>query len=145
MTEAFENNRVILYYNGAISALTLFVQHANGSVCSPSPLPLLSSALESEETVHDVVSTHPASVVQAAGTALDLPIHLLKAESGYRERIETPGGIITVYLARFDLLDPPHQLMESKDCRFRTLTQLRGQPPAEMELLRRAYAYIMES
>jgi hypothetical protein len=145
MTEAFENNRVILYYNGAISALTLFVQHANGSVCSPSPLPLLSSALESEETVHDVVSTHPASVVQAAGTALDLPIHLLKAESGYRERIETPGGIITVYLARFDLLDPPHQLVESKDCRFRTLTQLRGQPPAEMELLRRAYAYIMES
>jgi hypothetical protein len=145
MTEAFENNRVILYYNGAISALTLFVQHANGSVCSPSPLPLLSSALESEETVHDVVSTHPAAVVQAAGTALDLPIHLLKAESGYRERIETPGGIITVYLARFDLLDPPHQLVESKDCRFRTLTQLRGQPPAEMELLRRAYAYIMES
>ncbi|MGJ0491861.1 hypothetical protein [Methylobacter sp.] len=145
MTEAFENNRVILYYNGAISALTLFVQHANGSVCSPSPLPLLSSALESEETVHDVVSTHPASVVQAAGTALDLPIHLLKAESGYRERIETPGGVITVYLARFDLLDPPHQLVESKDCRFRTLTQLRGQPPAEMELLRRAYAYIMES
>lgn len=145
MTEAFENNRVILYYNGAISALTLFVQHANGSVCSPSPLPLLSSALESEETVHDVVSTHPASVVQAAGTALDLPIHLLKAESGYRERVETPGGIITVYLARFDLLDPPHQLVESKDCRFRTLTQLRGQPPAEMELLRRAYAFIMES
>jgi hypothetical protein len=145
MTEAFENNRVILYYNGAISALTLFVQHANGSVCSPSPLPLLSSALESEEMAHDVVSTHPASVVQAAGTALDLPIHLLKAESGYRERIETPGGIITVYLARFDLLDPPHQLVESKDCRFRTLTQLRGQPPAEMELLRHAYAYIMES
>jgi hypothetical protein len=145
MTEAFENNRVILYYNGAISALTLFVQHANGSVCSPSPLPLLSSALESEETVHDVVSTHPAAVVQAAGTALDLPIHLLKAESGYRERIETPGGIITVYLARFDLLDPPHQLVESKGCRFRTLTQLRGQPPAEMELLRRAYAYTMES
>jgi hypothetical protein len=145
MTEAFENNRVILYYNGAISALTLFVQHTNGCVCAPSPLPLLSSALESEELEHDVVSTHPAAVVQAVGTALDLPTHLLKAEAGYRERIETPGGIITVYLARFDLLDPPHQLVESKGCQFRTLTQLRGQSPTEMELLRRAYAFIMES
>jgi len=145
MTEAFTNNRVILYYNGAISALTLFVQHANGSVCGPSPLPLLSSALEPEEAAHDVVSAHPASVAQAAGTALDLPVHLLKAEAGYREQIETPGGIITVYLARFDLLDPPHRLVESKGGRLRTLTELRSQPPAEMELLRRAYAYIMES
>jgi hypothetical protein len=139
------NNRVILYYNGAISALTLFVQHPTGSVCAPSPLPPLSSALEPDNAVPDVVCTHPAAVVQAAGTALDLPLHLLKAEAGYRERIETPKGIITVYLARFDLLDPPHQLVESKGGRFRTLTQLRSQPPAEMELLRRAYAYIMES
>lgn len=145
MTEAFADSRVILYYNGAISALTLFVQHADGSVCSPSPLPALASVLEPDEVVRTTVSSHPASVVSAVGKALDLPAHLLKADAGYREQVDVPNGLITVYLARFDLLDPPHQLMNGKGCHFKTLTQLRGRPPAEMELLRHAYSFIMES
>jgi hypothetical protein len=48
-------------------------------------------------------------------------------------------------MARFMLLDPPHKLMQSRDCRLRTLPELRGRPPAEMELLRRAYVKVMES
>ena len=35
--------------------------------------------------------------------------------------------------------------MAEKGCKFRTLTELRNRPPAEMELLRRAYALVMES
>jgi hypothetical protein len=45
MNELFKTSRVILYYNGAISALTLFLQHPDESVCAPSPLPALSSVL----------------------------------------------------------------------------------------------------
>jgi len=48
-------------------------------------------------------------------------------------------------MAQFNALDHPRQLMSEKGCQFRTLTELRNWPPAEMELLRRAYALVMES
>jgi hypothetical protein len=48
-SDIFANHRLLLYYKGDISALILFAQHGNGSVCFPEPLPALSSALEPEE------------------------------------------------------------------------------------------------
>ena len=48
MTESATNSRVILYYNGAISALTLFVQHPDAGVCTPCPLPVLSEMLDAD-------------------------------------------------------------------------------------------------
>jgi hypothetical protein len=145
MNELLKTSRVILYYNGAISALTLFLQHPDESVCAPSPLPALSSVLEEDEMTLNIAHTAPATIVSAISNAMALPANLLHADIGYREQVDTPGGVITVYLARFNALDPPRQLMAEKGCQFRTLTELRNRPPAEMELLRRAYALIMES
>jgi len=145
MIELSKSSRVILYYNGAISALTLFVQHPDESVCTPSPLPALSSVLEEDEVPLNIGNIPPASIVSAISNAMGLPANLLQANIGYREHVDTPNGIITVYLAYFNALDPPRQLMAEKGCKFRTLTELRNRPPAEMELLRRAYALVMES
>jgi len=145
MIELLKTNRVILYYNGAISALTLFLQHPDESVCTPSPLPALSSVLEEDETPLTIALRAPADMVASISNAMGLPANLLQANMAYRELVDTPGGIITVYLARFNALDPPRQLMSEKGCKFRTLTELRNRPPAEMELLRRAYALVMES
>ncbi|MEQ1557677.1 MAG: hypothetical protein ABL933_01895 [Methyloglobulus sp.] len=142
---AFAKHRLLLYYKGDISALTLFAQHSNGSICFPEPLPALSSALEEEEFEETKVSLHPAMLVNHINQLLNLDNDLLKAEAGFSEQIDTPAGIITVYMARFMLLDPPHKLMESRDCRMRTLPELRTRPPAEMQLLRRAYVKVMES
>lgn len=145
MTDLFADSRVILYYNGAISALTLFAQFPGGSICAPTPLPLLASVLEPNSRSQTIVSAHPASIAGAIGKQLDLPEHLLIAHAGYREQVEVPHGLLTVYLARFDRLDPPHGLMADKGCQLRTLIQLKTQPPAELELLRRAYTLVMES
>ncbi|HEY8098419.1 MAG TPA: hypothetical protein VIE65_20340 [Methylobacter sp.] len=142
-SDAFTNHRLLLYYKGDISALTLFAQHSNGSICFPEPLPALSSALEPEEFITGKVSTHPAMLVNNINWLLQLDNDLLRVEPEFSEQIDTPGGIITVHMARFMLLDPPHKLMQSRDCRMRTLPELRGRPPAEMELLRRAYTKVM--
>jgi len=141
-SDAFTDHRLLLYYKGDISALILFAQH-NGSICFPVPLPALSSALEPEEFITSKVSTHPAVLVNNINQLLQLDNDLLRVEPEFSEQIDTPGGIITVHMARFMLLDPPHKLMKSRDCRMRTLPELRGRPPAEMELLRRAYAKVM--
>ncbi|POZ50456.1 hypothetical protein [Methylovulum psychrotolerans] len=141
----FSNYRLLLYYKGDISALTLFVQHSNGSVCFPQPLPALSSALEPEEYTDSKVSVHPSALIQNINQQLQLDNDLLRAEAEFSVQIDTPNGIITVYMARFMLLDPPHKLLQSRACQLRTLPELRGRPPAEMELLRRAYSTVMES
>jgi len=142
-SDAFTHHRLLLYYKGDISALMLFAQHSNGSICFPEPLPALSSALEPEEFITEKVSTHPAMLVNNINQLLQLDNDLLRIEPEFSEQIDAPGGIITVHMARFMLLDPPHKLMQSRDCRMRTLPELRGRPPAEMELLRRAYAKVM--
>lgn len=141
----FKNHRLLLYYKGDISALTLFAQHSNGSICFPSPLPLLSSALEQEECAETKVNLHPSALVNAINTLFQLDNDLLQAEPNFNAQIDTPDGIITVHMARFKLLDPPHKLLESRACKLKTLPELRGRPPAEMELLRRAYVQVMES
>jgi len=145
MIELAKSSRVILYYNGAISALTLFVQHPYESVCTPFPLPALSTVLEADEMSLTITNIPPANVVSAISNAMGLPAQLLQADTDYREQVDTPDGIITVYLAHFNALDPPRQLMADKGCKFRTLTELRNRPPAEIELLRRAYVLVMES
>ncbi len=142
-SDAFTHHRLLLYYKGDISALMLFAQHSNGSICFPEPLPALSSALEPEEFITEKVSTHPAMLVNKINQFLQLDNDLLRIEPEFSEQVDAPGGIITVHMVRFMLLDPPHKLMQSRDCRMRTLPELRGRPPAEMELLRRAYAKVM--
>ena len=145
MIELSTSTRVILYYNGAISALTLFLQHPDESICTPSPLPALSSVLEDDEMPQTIDLMAPAKIVRAISKTMGLDEDLLQANTAYREQVDAPGGIITVYLARFNALDPPRQLVTEKGCQFKTLTELRNRPPAEMELLRRAYGLVMES
>ncbi|MDD4915492.1 MAG: hypothetical protein PHW13_10725 [Methylococcales bacterium] len=140
----FARHRLLLYYKGDISALTLFGQQANGSVCFPHPLPPLSSPLEEDETEAIKISIHPATLLNAVNRILQFDNDLLAVEPGFTQQIDAPGGIITVHMARFKLLDPPHRLMSSRNCTLRTLPELRGRPPAEMELLRRAYVKVME-
>jgi hypothetical protein len=138
-------HRLLLYYKGDISALTLFAQQANGSVCFPGPLPVLSSMLEHGESKSAKVAPHPAMLLNRISQLLDLDGDLLRIETGFSEPVDTPNGVITVHMARFMVLDPPHKLVQSRDCRLRTLPELRGRPPAEMELLRRAYVKVMET
>lgn len=141
----FENHRLLLYYKGDISALTLFAQQEIGSICFPHALPALSSALEEDDELEaEKITMHPATLVNSINRILQLDNDLLKPESGFKHYIDTPKGIVTVYMARFMVLDPPHKLMDGLNCSMRTLAELRGRPPAEMELLRRAYVHVME-
>jgi hypothetical protein len=143
LSNAFANHRLLLFYKGDISALIMFAQQSNGSICFPEPLPALSSALEPEEFVASKVSIHPATLVNNFNQLLHLDNDLLRVEPEFCQQVDAPGGIITVHMVRFMLLDPPHKLVESRNIKLRTLPQLRGRPPAEMELLRRAYAQVM--
>ena len=141
----FARHRLLLYYKGDISALTLFAQHESGRVCFPSALPALSEMLDETQIALETVTLHPALLLKALNAQMQFDDDLLRIEPASCEQIDTPQGIISVYMARFFVLDPPHQLLKARQCQFKTLMELRSRPPAEMELLRRAYVRVMES
>jgi hypothetical protein len=144
MSNELDSHRLILYYKGDISALILFAQQQeNGSICFPTPLPKLSATFEVNPPLEGNVSLHPASLLNQINQQLQLDDDLLRLETGFCEQVETGDGVVVVHLARFMLLDPPHKLMQARQCKMQTLPALRHQPPAELELLRRVYQKVM--
>lgn len=137
-------SHLIILYKGDISALTLFCQQADGNTCFP-PLPLLAVTVPEHEKKPQSFDLYPTKWVQMINRQLSLDDDLLAPEPGFYEQVDTPKGLATVYLARFQLLDPPHAIMAARNCKMQPLTALIGRPPAEMELLRRAYNRVMES
>lgn len=143
--ELFDRHRLLLFYKGDISALMLFAQQDNGNICFPNALPALSSVMEVDDIRQEKVTLHPSLLLAEINRLLNLDEDILRLETGFSEAVNVPGGTITLHMARFMLLDPPHRLMHSRGCRLRTLPELRGRPPTEMELLRRAYVKVMEA
>ncbi len=136
--------RLVLYHSQSTSARTLFLRHASGSVIAPTPLPPLSTLLEEEFDAGDeAVFLHPSALLHDYCAKLGLAPSLLQAEGEFHQRVDAPGGAISVYLARFTCIDPPRQTFAGQGGKFCAITELRGAHPAEMGLLQRAYQAIM--
>ncbi len=136
------NSHLIICYKGDISALVLFCQQQEGDICFP-PLPKLSSIVEEQDRVAQLIELYPTQLIKNINAQLQLDDDLLVAEPGFYQQVETPKGIVPVYMARFKLLDPPHELMFKRHCKMQNLTALRGSSPTEMALLRIAYGHFM--
>lgn len=138
--------RVILYHKHHTSARTRFLRLAYGGVCAFGPLPELSQVWPDNRNSTDEdekVVMHPGALAGQAERELGLSAGALEAQGGFRVGVDVPDGEIQVYLARFTAVDPPFELAEEKGARFVDLTQARGLPPVELEVLRKAYEYIL--
>lgn len=132
--------RVILYHKQATSARTRFLRFAYGSVCAFEPIPMPAQLIE--EDAGKMVN-HPAAILQEVEKRLDLPAGCLKAEGEYRHTVEVPGRRIQIILANITTMDPPFEQAEKADAGFIDLTQARGLPGVELELLRHAYELVL--
>jgi hypothetical protein len=132
--------RVILYHKQATSARTRFLKFSHDSVCAFEPIPMPAQLLEDAEckTVN-----HPAAILQDVERRLGFPSGSLKAEADYRQLVEVPGRRIQILLAGFTTMDPPFEEAARIDARFIDLTQARGLPGVELELLRCAYELVL--
>lgn len=132
--------RVILYHKQATSARTRFLKFDNESVCAPDPIPMPAVLLEHDDST---TLNHPAAILQKTEQLLDLPAGSLKAEGEYHQTVEAPGKRIQIILAEITTMDPPFEEAERIGARFIDLTQARGLPQVELELLRCAYELIL--
>lgn len=140
-----EDIRVILYHKHHTSARTVFLRFADGGVCAPEPLPPLAAVFPEEEfdAENSTLAVHPASLAMVLCRHLGLPADFLEIDPEFSAKVEVPGQVLSFYIGRFKFIDPPCAQFTERGGRFCAITELRGQPPAEMELLRRAYQAIL--
>lgn len=136
--------RLLMYHKQDISARTRFLRLAGPSVCAFGGRPRLAQVLDAQEVVSHNVIHHPGPLLNCAEQALGIGSGGLRLESDFTALVDIPGRIFTIYLARFTSIDPSFEAVERLDCRFVELTAARDLPPAELELLRRAYVHVME-
>ena len=108
--------------------------------------PVLSQLIDGRVVKHqsnqDVVQ-HPAPLVIRAEQSLGLAPGNLEAEGEFHEQVDVEGGPLDVYLARFTGIDPPFEDVERNGGEFIDLTQARGLPGTELELLRKVYEFVL--
>ena len=67
----------------------------------------------------------------------------LKAEGEFLQVVEAPDEQVQIILANITTMDPPFDVAEKIGAQFIDLTQARGLPQVELELLRFAYQIIL--
>jgi hypothetical protein len=132
-----------MFHKQSTSARTRFLLLDYGGVCAFDGLPELSQLVEADEVPAQTLAHHPSSVVSQAESELRLAVGSLESERGFRAKVDAPGGLIEVFLARFTTMDPPFEWAEQHGARFIDLTQARGLPAVELQILRRAYEQIL--
>lgn len=136
--------RVILYHKQATSAMTRFCLLGTGSVCIGGDLPEGSRLVTHERRADLSVVPHPEVLKAELKHWFSLPSGALAVEGGYQELVETGDGLLHVSLMRATTIDPPFAEAAHVGASFATLTEARTLPGIELELLRSAYAMIME-
>lgn len=143
-TSSLENSRFIFFHKHPVSAKTRFLKLAHGGVCGPELLPPLSQLNNDFERDDEKVVLHPGLLTDLAAKGLGLNSGDLVVDLTYRQQVEIPHNLLTVYLVGFKGHDTPDEYLAEQSNRFISITQAFGLPPVEIELLRRAYATIME-
>ncbi|RKT47544.1 hypothetical protein [Thiocapsa rosea] len=134
--------RLIMYHKQSTSARTRFLRLPYGGVCGFAALPE-EAAIDERGGGSPKVVTHPARVLRDAEVRLGLPSGSLEMEPGFRCEIAAGEERTEVFLARFTSIDPPFETAQAHGSSFIDLTQARGLPPVELDLLRRSYERIL--
>lgn len=132
--------RAILFHKQATSARLRFLRFAYDSVCAFEPLPPLALV---HAGASENPAQHPAPVLRQLAERLGLAAEDLHPEEGYRFVVEVPGERIQVLLVAIQSIDPPFDQADDIGAKFIDLTQARGLPAAELELLRGAYELLL--
>jgi len=142
MTKA-SDPRLIMFHKQKTSARTRFLSLPSGTVCGFEPLPELAEVLDDPPAASEPVAFHPGSLVHSAENRLGLPAGSLEAMGDFHAQVDVPGGPISVYLAGFTTEDPPFAAALAVGGRFVELPEARTFPTPELQLLRRAYEYLL--
>lgn len=141
---AATTSRLVLYHKHGTSARTRFLCSAQESVCLPETLPRLSVLFEeTERPGQESVIAHPAQLVTSLTDYYGLKSGDIELDGFRLGWVETPAAKLSIYLAHFTAIDPPFANAEAQGARFIAITEARHLSSIELELLRRAYCFVL--
>lgn len=132
--------RLLLCHKHRTSARLHFLRFAHGLLgFSPLPAGMHIVAARSPGTV----VPHPAAWVHAAERSLGLTPHALAAEPDFHAEARLEADAIPILLASFTALDLPRELATRLGARWQLITEAKDLSPAERELLRLGYEFMI--
>lgn len=136
----FEHNRVILCHFDNYSAASVFARYGT-SVLVPVPLPEDAGVMA--EPV-DISEYHaPEMVMTALSTLYGYNPAEIRYAEGFQEWMHSASGPIRIHLVCFTTLDAPKTAIEPNGGLFKPISEMRGTPMIELNLLRRAFDLVM--
>ena len=130
--------RLILCHKQKTSARTRFLRFPE-TVMAFAPLPAPATLAAQIGPVRP----HPTAHLRAAEAKLGLTAGAIEAVADFDVDVDTPDGTIPVLLAAFTGIDPPFAAAEAVGARFSAITEARGLPQVELDLLRKAYEILI--
>jgi len=136
----FDHNRVILSHYDSYSAALVFARYG-ASILATTPLPQSAAPMPAPG---DVTELHnPGAVLAAIVAQAGLDPVLLRLDEGFQEWMSSDSGPIRLHLVRFTTLDTPRQAIEPLGGVFKSISEMRGLPMIELNLLRQIFNLTM--
>jgi len=135
-----DHNGVILCHFDSYSSALVFARYGTG-VLTPSPLPETASVMPEPGDTGEEYG--PGTVLNALAAQYGLDPAHLTLEENFQEWISSAVGPIRIHLARFTTLDAPREAIEPHGGVFKPISEMRGTPMIELNLLRQAFNLIM--
>lgn len=136
----FERNRVILCHFDSYSAASVFARYGT-SVLAPASLPADASPIDAPGEIGEQHA--PDAVMAALTTEYGYVPTALAHADGFQEWMSSTAGPIRIHLVRFTTLDAPKAAIEPHGGLFKPISEMRGTPMIELNLLRRAFDLVM--
>jgi hypothetical protein len=140
IADILEHNRVILCHFDSYSAALNFARYGD-SVLVPAPLPKTASDMPAPDEAGEHHA--PAAVLDALVAKHGLNPAQLKIDDDFQAWLSDDNGPIRVHLVRFTGLDAPHAAIEPLGGVFKPISQMRGMPPLELNLMRQVFNLII--
>ncbi len=137
-----QQGRIIVFHKHRTSARTVFLIDTDGSILFGDTLDGPCHLLENGEVAEQHDERHFA-LLHSVEEELHLKKNALVMEPEFQQTIETPHGVMPVFLARLDSMDAPDHSELSGGQAFVPITELRKLSPQEMELVRLAYEHVL--
>ncbi|HWR78015.1 MAG TPA: hypothetical protein VN283_12510 [Thiobacillus sp.] len=135
-----ERNRVILCHFDSYSTALVFARYGS-SILAPSPLPESAAPMPAPG---DVTEQHdPGAVLDALVAQFGLDPAKLNPDDDFQAWMASDSGPIRIHLVRFATLDAPKEAIEPLGGVFKPISEMRGMPMIELNLIRQIFNQIM--
>lgn len=88
-------------------------------------------------------ATHPGALIPAAASFSGIAPGELRLDPEFEATLPTHDGLYSVRLAEITTIDPPFDAIAGAHGRFVTLTEIRGIPDTERDVLRLVYEHMI--